>query len=63
MKKNVDNLNFVPLKKANQRILGTPDYMAPEILKGQGIMDKAIDWWSVGIMLFEMMIGFYFIFF
>eukprot|EP00850_Spirogloea_muscicola_P004955 SM000022S07169 [mRNA] locus=s22:363507:366304:+ [translate_table: standard] len=35
---------------------GTMEYMAPEILlaKGHG---KAADWWSVGILLFEMLTG------
>uniref|UniRef100_A0ACD5YZX1 Uncharacterized protein n=1 Tax=Avena sativa TaxID=4498 RepID=A0ACD5YZX1_AVESA len=35
---------------------GTLEYMAPEIILGQG-HDKAADWWSVGILLFEMLTG------
>ncbi|KAJ0979187.1 hypothetical protein J5N97_014661 [Dioscorea zingiberensis] len=35
---------------------GTIEYMAPEILLGKG-HDKAADWWSVGILLFEMLTG------
>jgi serine/threonine protein kinase len=37
-------------------LCGTVEYMAPEIVlaKGHG---KAADWWSVGILLFEMLTG------
>ena len=35
---------------------GTPDYLAPEIIKGVS-HGKAVDWWGVGVLLFEMMTG------
>ncbi|EFA78543.1 protein kinase 3 [Heterostelium album PN500] len=35
---------------------GTPEYLAPEIITGAG-HGKAADWWSVGILLFEMLTG------
>ena len=35
---------------------GTADYMAPEMINRSGY-DKSIDWWAVGIMMYEMLIG------
>ncbi|XP_077496107.1 uncharacterized protein LOC144107008 isoform X2 [Amblyomma americanum] len=35
---------------------GTPEYMAPEIIKGQHY-NQSVDWWSFGILTYEMLIG------
>lgn len=33
--------------------MGTPDYMAPEVIQGRGY-DLLVDYWSVGCMAYEM---------
>jgi len=37
-------------------VVGSPYYMAPEIILKQG-HGKAVDWWSLGILIFEMLVG------
>lgn len=48
-------------RKSNRRTLaystvGTPDYIAPEIFGGHGY-SFACDWWSVGAIMFECLVG------
>ncbi|KAI9711589.1 MAG: hypothetical protein M1820_002154 [Bogoriella megaspora] len=38
-------------------IVGSPDYMAPEVLQGQEY-DGTVDYWSLGCMLFEALAGY-----
>ncbi|KAI3778108.1 hypothetical protein L2E82_07137 [Cichorium intybus] len=42
--------------RQKQSVVGTPDYLAPEILLGVGHGATA-DWWSVGVILFELLVG------
>ena len=37
-------------------ICGTPQYLAPEVLLKQGY-DKTVDWWSLGCVMYEMLVG------
>ncbi|XP_055740363.1 rho-associated protein kinase 2-like [Salvelinus fontinalis] len=39
---------------------GTPDYISPEVLKsqgGDGYYGRECNWWSVGVFIFEMLVG------
>ncbi|KAF9617145.1 hypothetical protein IFM89_034296, partial [Coptis chinensis] len=54
--KNAEQQTQKREQRQKQSAVGTPDYLAPEILLGMGHGATA-DWWSVGVILFELLVG------
>ncbi|CAE8602041.1 unnamed protein product [Polarella glacialis] len=38
-------------------LVGTPDYMAPEVIDVPHFHDTSADWWSLGVLAFELLAG------
>ena len=54
--KSVRRGTQVGLNRSDDRILGTPDYLAPELLRRQE-HGAAVDWWALGVCLYEFCTG------
>ena len=56
-KKNNENEEEKMTHNKNFSCVGTAYYVAPEVLNKKGY-EKDIDWWSAGIIFFEMLVGY-----
>lgn len=47
----------IPKQEKAFTVVGTPEYVAPEIINKTG-HGTAVDWWALGVVLFEVLLGF-----
>ena len=51
-----DDKNFAAASRQRHSVVGTPDYLAPEVILGTG-HDQGVDWWALGVICYEFLTG------
>ena len=44
-------------KELKDPYIGTPYYFAPEMIDLEGGQDYCVDWWTLGVLIFELVVG------
>lgn len=53
----LDWRNYAQRRRLARSVVGTSQYMAPEVIRGD-LYDGRCDWWSVGIIMYECLFGY-----